>query len=32
VFGDNQNDIHNCPECSTSREIRRGAGITTGMW
>jgi hypothetical protein len=31
VFGNNEHEVHGCLECSTTRELRRGAGTITGI-
>lgn len=28
VFGDNEDDVYACLECSTMRELRAGSGVT----
>jgi hypothetical protein len=30
VFGDNEDDVYACLECSTMRELRAGSGVTPG--
>jgi hypothetical protein len=30
VFGDNEDNVHNCPRCSTTRELRQMDDPTPG--
>lgn len=32
VFGDNQDDVHNCIDCATNRDLYDGAGSADDGW
>lgn len=32
VFGDNQDDVHNCIDCTSNRDLYDGAGSVGGDW